>query len=84
MTTGRIWAWAWGGALLPRSSVCYPALSQAKGCLRPGCEVGLGSAVTCQQRASYASVDQSDHGVAMGTALVYHEDMTATRLLWDE
>lgn len=23
-------------------------------------------------------------GVAMGTALVYHEDMTATRLLWDE
>lgn len=32
----------------------------------------------------YDSVDQSDHGVAMGTALVYHEDMTATRLLWDE
>lgn len=32
----------------------------------------------------YARVDQSDHGVAMGTALVYHEDMTATRLLWDE
>ncbi|MEJ1271366.1 histone deacetylase 10 [Cricetulus griseus] len=29
-------------------------------------------------------MDQSDHGVAMGTALVYHEDMTATRLLWDD
>jgi hypothetical protein len=25
-----------------------------------------------------------DHSLAMGTALVYHEDMTATRLLWEE
>ncbi|XP_012645013.2 polyamine deacetylase HDAC10 isoform X1 [Microcebus murinus] len=27
---------------------------------------------------------QSNHSPAMGTALVYHEDMTAPRLLWDD
>ncbi|EDL04372.1 histone deacetylase 10, isoform CRA_a, partial [Mus musculus] len=43
-----------------------------------------GSAITCRQRACCVRADQSDHGVAMGTALVYHEDMTATRLLWDD
>lgn len=29
-------------------------------------------------------VAQSDHGRDMGTALVYHEDMTEARLLWEE
>lgn len=29
-------------------------------------------------------VAQSDHGLPMGTALVYHEDMTKARLLWED
>ncbi|XP_045319053.1 polyamine deacetylase HDAC10 isoform X5 [Leopardus geoffroyi] len=46
----------------------------------PGsCKEGTGSAFTCPAR-----VAQSDHGCAMRTALVYHEDMTAARLLWED
>ncbi|XP_042804135.1 polyamine deacetylase HDAC10 isoform X3 [Panthera leo] len=44
-----------------------------------GCKEGTGSAFTCPAR-----VAQSDHGCAMRTALVHHEDMTAARLLWED
>uniref|UniRef100_A0A667FWF5 Histone deacetylase 10 n=1 Tax=Lynx canadensis TaxID=61383 RepID=A0A667FWF5_LYNCA len=44
-----------------------------------GCKEGTGSAFTCPAR-----VAQSDHGCAMRTALVYHEDMTAAQLLWED
>lgn len=37
LTTDRTRAWAWSGALLPRSSVCCPVLSQTRGSLRACC-----------------------------------------------
>ncbi|KAG3290674.1 hypothetical protein H1C71_011970, partial [Ictidomys tridecemlineatus] len=82
----------WPRSLGRRASRCLAWVPAAELGLRrvpgvelfPVCKLGTYSAVTSQRRACHIRVVHSDYSLAMGTALVYHEDMMLSRLLWDD
>ncbi|XP_049740704.1 polyamine deacetylase HDAC10 isoform X3 [Elephas maximus indicus] len=83
---GRLGPLSAAWVLCPPSGLCPQRVSGVA--LSPGHQCGNGQCSHLRGGGRLGSVPRrvapSDHNRAMGTALVYHEDMTVARLLWDD